>query len=362
MTSPTTLNNKHGVLPERPVGGDVPIARAPRYLRIPALDFTKGALVLIMVLYHWLNYFISPQGFIYRYLRFLTPSFIFISGFLISHVYFVTYGISDPQVPRRLMKRGLKILAVFIFLNVVRIFLIPDSRNGVMPSEPWAAKNIIAVYVTGNMSVGGVKAAAFPILVPISYLLLLSAGLVIICRFYKYTFHAVCLFALLCILILDVNGMGSGNLELLTIGLLGVILGFKPIETIDNLVVHRGAVVAAYLCYVAAISIWNVIYPIQFVGVCLNLLVIYALGANSEQGRVSRHIVLLGKYSLFGYIAQIAILQALYRSLRFIDPGIAKLVISFFAAFALTIISVEVLDRTRRRAVTVDRLYKAIFA
>jgi hypothetical protein len=167
MTSPTTLNNKHGVLPERPVGGDVPIARAPRYLRIPALDFTKGALVLIMVLYHWLNYFISPQGFIYRYLRFLTPSFIFISGFLISHVYFVTYGISDPQVPRRLMKRGLKILAVFIFLNVVRIFLIPDSRNGVMPSEPWAAKNIIAVYVTGNMSVGGVKAAAFPILVPI---------------------------------------------------------------------------------------------------------------------------------------------------------------------------------------------------
>jgi uncharacterized membrane protein len=25
--------------------------------RIPALDFTKGALVLIMVLYHWINHF-----------------------------------------------------------------------------------------------------------------------------------------------------------------------------------------------------------------------------------------------------------------------------------------------------------------
>ena len=45
----------------------------------PALDFTKGALVLIMVLYHWLNYFYGPRGDVYRYLRFLTPSFIFIT-------------------------------------------------------------------------------------------------------------------------------------------------------------------------------------------------------------------------------------------------------------------------------------------
>src|SRR5439155_17798294 len=35
--------------------------------RVPALDFTKGALVLFMVLYHWLNYFVSPQGEMYRY-------------------------------------------------------------------------------------------------------------------------------------------------------------------------------------------------------------------------------------------------------------------------------------------------------
>jgi len=42
--------------------------------RIPAFDFTKGTLVLFMVLYHWLNYFYGPQGDIYKYLRFLTPS------------------------------------------------------------------------------------------------------------------------------------------------------------------------------------------------------------------------------------------------------------------------------------------------
>src|SRR4051812_8978697 len=55
--------------------------------RVPALDFTKGALVLIMVLYHWMNYFIRADGDVYKYLRFLTPSFIFITGFLVSQVY-----------------------------------------------------------------------------------------------------------------------------------------------------------------------------------------------------------------------------------------------------------------------------------
>src|SRR5579872_386052 len=54
--------------------------------RVPALDFTKGALVLIMVLYHWMNYFIVLDWTYYRYLHFLTPSFIFITGFMISNI------------------------------------------------------------------------------------------------------------------------------------------------------------------------------------------------------------------------------------------------------------------------------------
>ena len=35
--------------------------------RLAALDFTKGMLVLIMVLYHWINYFFAGQD--NRYLR-----------------------------------------------------------------------------------------------------------------------------------------------------------------------------------------------------------------------------------------------------------------------------------------------------
>ena len=62
---------------------DIPVtAGSTKSQRIPALDFTKGTLVLIMVLYHWVNYFIGNQWGYYRYLRFLTPSFIFITGFM----------------------------------------------------------------------------------------------------------------------------------------------------------------------------------------------------------------------------------------------------------------------------------------
>src|ERR1700726_2047192 len=69
------------------------VPNVKKQARISALDFTKGALVLIMVLYHWLNYFVASDGFFYRYLRFLTPSFIFIAGFLISNVYLSRYQV-----------------------------------------------------------------------------------------------------------------------------------------------------------------------------------------------------------------------------------------------------------------------------
>jgi peptidoglycan/LPS O-acetylase OafA/YrhL len=123
------------------------------------------------------------------------------------------------------------------------------------------------------------------------------------------------------------------------------------------------ALAAIYLCYLAVINIWNINYPIQLVGVCLNLILIYALGiSRGAQDRGSRHLILLGSYSLFGYIAQIAILQILYKVLRHIDLGIAGLALSCLAAFALTMAGVELLDRVRRRLVIVDTLYRAVFA
>src|SRR5271163_3606077 len=115
-------------------------ASLPKAQRISGLDFTKGALVLIMVLYHWINYFIGPQWEYYQYLRFLTPSFIFITGFMISHVYLAKYDPADRRLSQRLFTRGLKLLAIFLALNVARTFVVPFLGTGVLarnPLDPW---------------------------------------------------------------------------------------------------------------------------------------------------------------------------------------------------------------------------------
>jgi hypothetical protein len=316
-----------------------------------------------MVLYHWINYFIGPQWEYYLYLRFLTPSFIFITGFMISNVYLSKYDAADPRLPKRLFTRGLKLLVVFLVLNVARTFVVPVLGTGVLVGNPLDLGSIFTVFVSGNLPVVGGKLVAFAILVPISYLLMLSGALMLPYRFYRYTFHVVCVVLLSSILVLGLIGEKSPYLEFVTIGMLGVLTGFLPIAAISNIVRHSYMLAFAYLCYTIAITIWNVPFPLLIVGVTLSLMVIYLVGiSGSQSGIMRREVILLGKYSLFGYISQIAILQILSAGFHHVNLGVSALGISFVAAFALTILSVEAVDRTRARAASMDRLYRAVFA
>jgi hypothetical protein len=63
-----------------------------------------------------------------------------------------------------------------------------------------------------------------------------------------------------------------------------------------------------------------------------------------------------------GYISQVSILQVLSVALRQVSLNFVELMLSFIAAFLLTIISIEVVDRARVKVTSVDRLYKAVFA
>jgi peptidoglycan/LPS O-acetylase OafA/YrhL len=343
---------------------DVPTtARPSKPERIPALDFTKGSLVLIMVLYHWINYFIGPQWAYYEYLHFLTPSFIFITGFTISNVYLSKYAATDSRLSKRLITRGLKLIAIFLFLNVARTFVLPVLGTGVLARNPVSAGNVFSIFVSGNLPITGGKLVAFSILVPISYMLMLSGGLMVPYRLSKYTFHLVCAVLLSSILILGLKGEHSYNVEFLAIGMLGVLTGFMPIGGINDFVRHPYRLAFAYVCYVIAITIWNIPFPLLVVAVLLNLMVIYLVGAGGgESGTIRSVVILLGKYSLFGYISQIAILQILSAAFHHVNLGVTALGVSFVAAFVLTIACTEVVDRSRARAVSVDRLYKTVFA
>jgi peptidoglycan/LPS O-acetylase OafA/YrhL len=348
--------------PELRANSQIP-AKSRKGERITALDFTKGALVLIMVLYHWVNYFIGPQWEYYRYLRFLTPSFIFITGFMISNVYLSKYDATDPRLPKRLFVRGLKLLALFVVLNMARILLVPVLSGGSAAASQSGLTNLFAIFITGNVSVLPGKVVSFSILVPISYLLILSGALILPYRVFRPTFQVVGVSCLLTALTLDFLGLPSWNLEALTIGLLGVAAGFIPIARINKFVQHPYLLGAAYLCYIAAITVWNVPFSLLIVGVCLSVMAIYLAGSSDgKPGRIRAEFILLGKYSLFGYISQIAILQFLRAGFRHVDLGPSGLGLTFCAAFFLTILSVEVVDRARAKATSMDRLYKAVFA
>ncbi len=343
----------------------IPVAGgSPKGQRIAALDFTKGALVLLMVLYHWINYFIGPQvTYYYKYLRFLTPSFIFIAGFMISNVYLSKYAATDPRLSKRLFTRGFKLFAIFVALNLARVLVLPFLGTNSMAQNLLDPRNLFTVFVSGNLPVSGSKLVSFSILVPISYLLMLSGVLMIPYRLYRYTFHVMCAVFLLSILILGMTGARSYDLEFVTMGMLGVLAGFAPIESINSLVRHPYILALAYAGYVITITSWDVYFPLLVVGTALSLMVIYLMGTRGrESGKITSEFIVLGKYSLFGYISQIAILQILDAASHRLNLGIVGLGLSFLAAFALTIVSVEIVDIARNRIASADRMYRWVFA
>lgn len=182
-------------------------------------------------------------------------------------------------------------------------------------------------------------------------------------RLYRYTFHFASVLLLLSVLTLGFVGGRSYNLEFVTIGMLGVLIGFIPIAAINDFVRHPYGLGFAYVCYTIGITLWNVRFALLVLGVPLSLMVIYLAAASSNEASIiAREVILLGRYSLFGYISQIAILQILSAGFRRVNLGFTALAFSLFAAFVLTIVSVEVLQRARTRVASVDRLYKAVFA
>lgn len=331
--------------------------------RIAALDFAKGALVLTMVLYHWINYFVGADWPYYRYLRFLTPSFIFVSGFLISNVYLTKYRGDSRHLTWRLVSRGLKLLVIFLALNLARIAMPSRMIDTQVSARHMSLENLALAFASGNVYANAGKLVAFYILVPIGYLLILSALLERPYRKFKWTFHLALGCTMALILVFYLGGIKSDNLQMVGIGLLGAWLGFNSIEKINRVIRYPFALAILYVGYLIAITIWNVPFALLAFGAVLNVLCIYLIGLRiAGHGILPKQVNLLGKYSLFGYIAQIAILQILHGLMRSVSTGPLGLVVSFLAAFVLTTVSVILLDRMRHSSTKVDSVYRAIFA
>jgi hypothetical protein len=336
--------------------------------RDTALDFIKGLLVLFMILYHWVNYFLGldfgPGAKYYDYLRFLTPGFIFITGFMISHVLLQRYGGANSRLPSRLVVRGLKLLAVFVGLNLLVGVALPGSLlRRSLAGEP-VLDSLVAIFMSGDLATAGnIKSAAFNILVPFGYLLILSAGLIVVTRRIRYAFHFAFALALTGVIAMRAEGIHSLNLELVMAGLLGVVFGYVKREQLAAVLTHPYLVVGLYCAYLAVVTFRSMSLPLEITSVILTTTLFYILGSRpGSPGIVRRQAILLGKYSLLGYIAQIAILQVLRRIAWIGQNGVVVLVGSLVGAVLLCVMTVVLVDWARGKSKAVDQMYQIVFA
>jgi hypothetical protein len=168
--------------------------------------------------------------------------------------------------------------------------------------------------------------------------------------------------AVAAVAILAPSGRSSAHIEMLAIASIGLAAGASRHGGMLATLRGPAFLVPAYLLYVTVITWWNTPFVIQTIGVVLNLLVIDAAAvASGDAGVLQRRLIRIGQYSLFAYIAQIAVLQVLRRTLPPSSLTWLGLVLPFLLALAITTLAVELAEASRAKWRLVDRMYRAVF-
>lgn len=326
------------------------------------LDFTKGILVITMVAYHVLNYYLSGYHTIYAYAGYVTLAFIFYSGFVCGTIYFKKYLDNRASVYRRLMIRGLKLILLFVIVNIIIHGLFQKNYNGQDLGLRLLFDNLASILLSGNGRI-----ADFPVLLPIGYVLLISAPLINISKT-KYIFYALLLAIFLITSILKIHLVFNLAGVLTGVGglLSGLIYNEKKNVLNRNAVKYMGIVLLLLFLFILIPSgidprKYFVVYYLYINVVIFNL---HLLGRLLNPSRILTNLIIMfGQYSLFLYLAQIIILQLLKIVLDFRLPSVT--IDHFLIFIVVNILLVGICYFTgylRSKFVLSDRVYRFIFA
>lgn len=321
--------------------------------RIEAVDFTKGVLVLFMVIYHSLNaYGIFP----YRYLPFVSPGFIMISGFIVTQIYFPKYDQNMNRARSRLAFRAIKLILIFTALNIAGRMAWPSHDSGIGFEITSFFRNWTDIYLVGSP-----YQVAFDVLLPIGYTLLLA---ILVPNVPSIKRHPVVTFLVSIVGVYALMwcfGNGAYTMRLIGVGIIGIAIGLLPLQPLNKLR-SPAAIAALFMLYgLCSYAIGNSYYG-QVVSTIAALLAFYCLGNASLNYRPSRQIILLGQYSLLTYILQIAYLRIAVSLAhnRIIEiPSLPTMIVIIMMA---TYITMLIFDRVRRKSVMANVLYKVVFA
>lgn len=325
-------------------------------IRVVALDWLKGALVVFMVVYHAINYS-GYRGVAFRIMAFLPPSFILITGLLLTNSYLLRYKVTDPRLHQRLLIRGAKLILLFVALNVSLVLL-----RGAGDGQALAALVELATRWREVCLAPSERIASSSILLSIGYVLLLASPLLLLHSIKSWLLPVLAALLVVACTLAEWNQTLNYYVAMMTFGVVGMCLGAIPLSTLERLARTWTLLLPAYGVYRLCSYFLGDPYLLQLIGTVVSLLVLLGLALRfSQTGLAYRQFVLLGRYSLFGYIFQLVVLQALRVVLPSADPS-ACFVIMTLATLLFTWVGTVVVDRLRQSAQLFDLTYKCIFA
>jgi peptidoglycan/LPS O-acetylase OafA/YrhL len=327
------------------------IATKPKRERDEGLDWVKGILVVLMVVYHSLNY--SPYSHLaFIYLGFLPVSFIFIAGFLLTNSYLARYDLKDWRLHRRLVIRGAKLIAIFTALNLGLYFI--AWRQGFLQEF---SENFQTIYLGAAGHV-----ASFPILTSIGYLLLLAPLLLGLGSLNRWVLPALAFALVVLCSLMEWKASVGYHLGMISAGIIGTAFGLLPLRRVTGFARKSFVVIVLYCVYRTCSYFIGDPYALQLTGVVTGLLLLYSLALKLPvETHIFREVVLLGRYSLLGYIMQLGIIQVTVRMFGPFTTPLAVVILALVALASTWAVTV-IVHRLRAKARLVDVTYKAAFA
>jgi peptidoglycan/LPS O-acetylase OafA/YrhL len=325
--------------------------------RVAALDWLKGALVVFMVIYHALNYSVDYNEWAWRLMAFLPPSFILITGLLLTNSYLSRYKVTDPQLHKRLLTRGAKLVLLFVALNVGLVLLRNAGGGHTLAALGELAKRWYPIFFAPSERI-----TSSSILLSIAYVLIVASPVLLLYWIRPWLLPALSTILVAACCFSESNQNLNYYVEMVTFGIVGMSLGMIPLEKLEAFARKWMFILPAYAVYRLCSYFFSEMYPVRLTGTMLSLSILFGLAlVFSQSGFAYRQFVLLGQYSLFGYIFQLIVLQVL-RPVLPMEEAAASFVMMMLITLALTWLGTVVVEKLRQTARVFDATYKVVFA
>jgi hypothetical protein len=327
-----------------------------------AIDFVKGFLVIAMTLGHTVMYFVDGRPLIRSYTFCARPGFVFFAGIICGVIYLGKFQKDKKYVLLKLLTRSLKIITLFFGLNILIHLVLKQNYTGQNLNLNLIIDNLGPILLTGDG-----RLMAFEILIPISYVLLLSVPILQLARL-QYFLYALIVFIMF---VLSLTGLKiPSNLYYSLFGAAGVCSGLMCTGLKSKL--HNkliGLVVMMILLLYFFVLIPGKVNVIEnpiitFIYVSVVIAAFYLTGSFLEPYRFWLQVIIkFGQYSLYLYLTQILFLQVLYRLGMSKEKAITTRTFIIFAAVSCSMVVLCYLtDYIRNRFPIADKIYRFVLA